>query len=660
MKRFAVMVCISFILIPILGSITFAYREETRSYLVEINLPTLVDYWKNISKNKQNEEHILFYKENLTKIHDRIKELIRNKVGEVKFREFYRVFNGLNVEIPPRLVPLLEKLPFVRNVIPDVKVKVLLKDSIPLVGIDEVWRIKNLTGRNVKIAVIDTGIDYSHPDLSNCYAGGYDFVNDDNDPYDDNGHGTHVCGILAGNGSASNGTYKGVAPNAKLYVYKALDRYGSGFISDIIDAIERAIDPNGDLNFSDHPDILSLSLGITSSFSTEGDPNDQISMAADRAVDVGVVVIAAAGNDGWNRESDSPIKHTIYSPACARKVIAVGASTHLSDSIPSGGPDHVAKYSSKGPSKIMTLKPDVVAPGGDVNIYLEQKDPNRYNFAIVSTRASQCRVGKPVDNHYVKLGGTSMAAPHVSGIVALLLEEHPDWDPFEIRAALRYTAKDLGYPMTYQGFGRVDAYKLINLSSPPPVAIIFDSIEEINRLLIRGVAKSRDFSQYQLYCKYLGQFNPNEFDRSGEWKLIYTSYREVDDGLLCEWNISNYREGWYLVKLVVRDGQNRYSDDYMIVEVRNRKYSIILPEKVYEGEEFHVKITDEHGMPVRAIVMMSSPFRLPRFRIGDDVVFKAYEIRNDKISRIKVGIWVIIPDSGRISLERKEIAVFNR
>ena len=662
MRSLAVLLCISLILLSTLASVGVNIDTGSRreSYIIELNLPPLVDYWKNISHQNNSQKYLLSYREKLAKIHANIKEWIESRVGKVRIKEYFNVFNGLSVRIPPRLVPYIEKLPFVKRVVPDVKVKALLKDSLPLIGLDKVWKIKNLTGRNITIAVIDTGIDYNHPDLKNCYAGGYDFVNNDNDPYDDNGHGTHVCGIIAGNGSRSNGTYRGIAPNARLYVYKALDEHGSGYVSNIIDAIERAIDPNNDLNFSDHPDILSLSLGITSTFSTEGDPNDEISMTADRAVDLGVVVIAAAGNDGWSTDTDTPRKHTIYSPACARKVIAVGASTHLINSIPSGGPDHVAKYSSKGPSKILTVKPDIVAPGGDVNIYLEQTDLDRYNYAIVSTKANQSRVGKPVDNYYVKLGGTSMAAPHVSGVVALLLEEHPDWDPFEIRAALRYTAKDLGYPMTYQGFGRIDAYKLLDLTSPPPVAIFFDAKEEINRIILRGVAKARDFTSYQIFCKYIGPFNPDEFDKDGDWSLIYSSNNEVDEGILYEWNTSNFKEGWYLVKLVVRDSRHRYSEDYMIVKVENLDYFISVPSQVYEGEEFHVKIMDEKGTPVRAVVIMTSLFRLPRIRIGDDVVFRAYEIRNDKIGWIRVGIWVIIPDNGRLSLERKEVIVFNR
>ena len=230
MRSLAVLLCISLILLSTLASVGVNIDTGSRreSYIIELNLPPLVDYWKNISHQNNSQKYLLSYREKLAKIHANIKEWIENRVGKVRIKEYFNVFNGLSVRIPPRLVPYIEKLPFVKRVFPDVKVKALLKDSLPLIGLDKVWKIKNLTGKNVTVAVIDTGIDYNHPDLKNCYAGGYDFVNNDNDPYDDNGHGTHVCGIIAGNGSRSNGTYRGIAPNARLYVYKALDEHGSG------------------------------------------------------------------------------------------------------------------------------------------------------------------------------------------------------------------------------------------------------------------------------------------------------------------------------------------------------------------------------------------------------------------------------------------------
>jgi len=722
MRSLAVLLCISLILLSTLASVGVNIDTGSRreSYIIELNLPPLIDYWKNISHQNNSQKYLLSYREKLAKIHANIKEWIENRVGKVRIKEYFNVFNGLSVRIPPRLVPYIEKLPFVKRVFPDVKVKALLKDSLPLIGLDKVWRIKNLTGKNVTVAVIDTGIDYNHPDLKNCYAGGYDFVNsvdingdgdlddryseynkskannktkiysekdfgvdkngdgnlddsyvldangsifeEDLDPMDDSGHGTHVCGIIAGNGDMSNGVYRGIASDAKLYVYKVLNKDGFGYISDIISAINKSIDPNGDGNFSDHVDIISMSLGITDPyiiFGNEGDPNDPLSMNADKAVDAGIVVIAAAGNDGWSVGLDKPLKHTIYSPACARKVIAVGASTHLVGSIPSGGPDHVAKYSSKGPSRLLTVKPDIVAPGGDVDISLEQNDTDRYDYAIVSTRANQCRVGKSVDNYYVKLGGTSMAVPHVTGVVALLLEEHPDWDPFEIRAALRYTAKDLGYPMTYQGFGRIDAYKLLNLTSPPPVAIFFDSENRLNTIVFRGVAKAREFYEYELYCKYMGPFNPQEFYKDGEWNLLYSSKLEVKEGILYEWNITNVTEGWYTVKLVVKDRNQRVSEDYILVRVERSDYYVDIPDYVYEGREFYVSIVDKYGKPVSAIVIMSSPLRIPRVRLGSSVTFRAYTIISPKVSWMKAWIWVFIIDNRKISLERRSIIIFN-
>jgi minor extracellular serine protease Vpr len=150
----------------------------------------------------------------------------------------------------------------------------------------------------------------------NCskFAGGYDFVNYDSDPMDDQGHGTHVAGIVAANGNVT-----GVAPDARIVAYKVLDEGGSGTDEDIIAAIEMTVDPNQDGDTSDHWDIISMSLGGS------GDPFDAMSQAVDNAVDAGVVVVVAAGNSG-------PDSGTVDSPGCARKAITVGAAHKVNQS----------------------------------------------------------------------------------------------------------------------------------------------------------------------------------------------------------------------------------------------------------------------------------------------------------------------------------------
>lgn len=146
----------------------------------------------------------------------------------------------------------------------------MLEESISLINANKVWELKDdqnryLKGEGIKIAILDTGVDYRHPDLrGDCFGqpeckvvGGYDVMNKDDDPIDDQGHGTHVVFIAAGNGGL-----KGVAPEAKIFAYKVLNEDGSGNYDDIIEVIERVLDPNGDRDISDRVDVINLSLGV--------------------------------------------------------------------------------------------------------------------------------------------------------------------------------------------------------------------------------------------------------------------------------------------------------------------------------------------------------------------------------------------------------------
>ncbi|MCK5234119.1 MAG: S8 family serine peptidase, partial [Candidatus Aenigmarchaeota archaeon] len=383
-------------------------------------------------KLEKNMPKILeLHSEKIQKAHNKAKQEItaiagKKNSGVMFSNEFKNVFNGIAISASVQSINEIEKLPYVEKVHLDKEVRATLDVSVPLINATSLWNLldgqgRNITGQNTTIAIIDTGIDYTHIDLGNCtsmgvsylpqdpvrdnvtesphsytndydntwtitqsgfshisvhfvnistesnydyvyllnaadeivasysgtftdfwtpaiegnlikikltsdysvidygfyidkvangtYAsnsscekviGGYDFVNDDNDPMDDNGHGTHVAGTAAGNGSL-----KGVAPDAKLLAYKVLDAYGSGSSSDVIAGIEQAV--------NDSADVISLSLG------SSGNPDDPASVAVDNAVDAGVVVVVAAGNSG-------PYAQTIMSPGTARNAITVGAT----------------------------------------------------------------------------------------------------------------------------------------------------------------------------------------------------------------------------------------------------------------------------------------------------------------------------------------------
>lgn len=341
-------------------------------------------------------------------------------------RSFDFVLNGLAVTVQSRDAQRIEALPGVASVHRDYQVQADLADSVPLIGADEVWTMTGpgghpVTGEGIDIAILDTGVDYTHPDLGGCFGAGckvvdgYDFVNADGDPMDDHGHGTHCAGI-----AAADGTVTGVAPDASIYAYKVLNQYGSGWTSDIIAAIERAVNPDGDPATDDAVDVISMSLG------GRGDPDDPMALAVDAAVDQGVVVAVSAGNSG-------PGYQTVGSPGVARGAFTVGA-TDKSDTI--------ALFSSRGPVSGFydLVKPDIVAPGVSIN-------------------------APHLGHGYVSMSGTSMSAPHVAGAAALIKQLNPTWTPQMIQANLMNTTVDLGLDIYTQGAGRVQVNDAANVQA---------------------------------------------------------------------------------------------------------------------------------------------------------------------------------------------------
>jgi subtilisin family serine protease len=336
-------------------------------------------------------------------------------------RSFSQVLNGAALEVDRAELARVRALPAVRAVFEDREVTALLVDSRPSIRADLVESALGSTGAGRVIAIVDTGVDYTHPDLGAGIGpgfkviGGRDFVNDDDDPFDDNGHGTHVAGIAAANGSV-----RGVAPGAKLLAVKVLNEHGSGRESDVLAGIEYAIDPDGDPLTRDGADVINLSLGASG-----GHPGDLLALAADSAVAAGVVVVAAAGNAGEY--------FTIESPGASRNAITVGASDHA---------ETLAEFSSRGPSSLVFgIKPDVLAPGVEI---VSTVPTGECTYCDASGRRS--------------LSGTSMATPHVAGAAALLLELEPEWPPERVKTALLNYAVGIGEDVYSQGAGLVDVF----------------------------------------------------------------------------------------------------------------------------------------------------------------------------------------------------------
>jgi serine protease AprX len=324
-----------------------------------------------------------------------------------------------------------------------------------------------LTGRNVGVVVVDSGMTRTHPDLGRPVSGRpggtvvhfKDFTRRDTPgrwmnevPSDDYGHATHVAGLIAGNGSLSDGARMGIAPGAHLIGLKVLDGWGHGHVSDVIAAIDYAIDLRDAYNVR----IVNLSVGAGVYESYEHDP---LALAARRAVEAGLVVVAAAGNLGRGEDGDTQYA-SITSPANAPWVLTVGASTHQGTVRRSD--DAVAPFSSRGPTWIdFSAKPDIVAPG----VGLESlADPHSL---LYDTLGDYLLDGSRRGGHrpYLSMSGTSMAAPVVTGAVALMLEANPSLTPNAVKALLQYTAQPLpDGEVLAQGAGLVNIAGAVRLA----------------------------------------------------------------------------------------------------------------------------------------------------------------------------------------------------
>ncbi|WP_449479916.1 S8 family serine peptidase [Streptomyces avidinii] len=289
----------------------------------------------------------------------------------------------------------------------DGKVRSALDVSVPQIGAPVMWQA-GYTGKGVKVAVLDTGIDETHPDLKGAETAHANFssspVAEDRD-----GHGTHVASIIAGTGAQSGGRYRGVAPDVQLLDGKVLDDGAFGNESSILAGMEWAVEQGAK--------IVNMSI-VTEDFPGTDPLEDAVARLSDRAL-----FVVSAGNSG-------PQHGTITSPGSAPAALTVGAVDKR---------DRIAEFSSRGPARDGGSKPDITAPGVD----------------IIAARTTQGEF--PSDDGYVSMSGTSMAAPHAVGAAALLLQEHPTWSGAQLKAVLTGSAApNPALNASQQGAGRVD------------------------------------------------------------------------------------------------------------------------------------------------------------------------------------------------------------
>ncbi|MDX6280853.1 MAG: hypothetical protein QOH03_1924, partial [Kribbellaceae bacterium] len=300
----------------------------------------------------------------------------------------------------------------------DGKRHLTLDQSVPQIGAPAAWQA-GYTGKGVKVAVLDSGIDATHPDLAGQVAAAKNFT--EAPAGDQVGHGTHVASTIAGTAKASNGKYKGVAPDATLLDGKVCGLDGCTE-SAMLAGMEWAATEQ-------HAQIVNLSIGGPNT--SEIDP---IEAAVNRlTAETGTLFVIAAGNSAL----DGP--NSIESPGSAEAALTVGAVDKQ---------DQLAYFSSRGPSLDGSgLKPDLTAPG----------------VGIVAAKAKDSIIGEPVGDEYLRLDGTSMATPHVAGAAALLVQQHNDWKAAQLKATLMGSAKPIdGQNSFEQGAGRVDVARAIH------------------------------------------------------------------------------------------------------------------------------------------------------------------------------------------------------
>lgn len=558
-------------------------KKSYDGYIVKLKKQSILEKKKdllNLKEKKESPDQRIEPKESsldietLKKLDDYKHELkkeeesIKNKIATILnknqkdfiSKEFSgNLISGFVVNLSESEIEKLKTITEI-EISPNYIVQANLYDSVPLINADDVWQCNIhsinkpasytpdypcLTGEGVKIAIIDSGVDYTHSDLGGCFGegckviGGYDFVNLDGDPMDDYGHGTHVTAIAAG-----NGVLKGVAPDAKILAYKVLDNSGSGYWDDVLFGIEQAI--------LDDADIINLSLG-----GLGGNPDDFLSSAVDLAVDAGVVVVVAAGNNGQSQ-------NTITTPGLARKAITVGAITKDKE---------LTDFSSRGPvywgdDKIL-IKPDIVAPGVE----------------ICAAQYGNWLGNSCLDEEHIKLNGTSMATPHVAGAAALLKQKDPNLTPLKIKSILKNNTSNLNInsPIYEQGYGTLDILKATNFEDIPIAKLKLEKYNLSDKTKIIGTATADDFEKYELYYSIL-RYN-DAYWQFADWELICDGNKPVIDDVLCSFNPYDFSEGQIYFKLLTSNLKGVTSQDISLHKINNFEITNFGKNGYLNGEE---------------------------------------------------------------------------
>ncbi|MHA2074350.1 MAG: S8 family peptidase, partial [Candidatus Hodarchaeales archaeon] len=428
-------------------------QNELHTQLENDFIPSSINFLFQYSSSSEKEEII----DSLKPFDPSFFHFYRNfPIGLVSLKQ--NMLQNLH-RLDPTLKSLLQQsrnfqvLPSIEKLAPQALASIQQSIYTPppvIISAPALWE-NGIDGTNSKIAIIDSGIDSTHEDFDNRIVFEKSFVSEtfgfseDETPQDLHGHGTHVAGIAAG----SDSSFPGVAYKAELYNLKVANLAGSSTQEALLEAVDEAIAQN--------VDVISISLGFSTS--NPWGSGDLLTLALDNAVESGISVVTSAGNDGNEGEYAS-----ITTPASTHKGISVGATN---------GSTNIVEFSSRGPSYDYKVDPDVVAPGYQIAAPLASGG--------VLEIAYESIVG--IDfNNYIILSGTSMAAPVVSGAIALLKQQFPTASPSAIRAALQESARFMnGESLYVQGSGLIDVNEASGLLQRSNIDSKFEIISSLPR-----------------------------------------------------------------------------------------------------------------------------------------------------------------------------------
>lgn len=355
--------------------------------------------------------------------------------NRLKINYEYNFINSIAATTGIDEIEKLSELPEVLYISYNRKAHICMNRTSLIIGLKQNTKY-SLTGKGITIAVIDTGV-YPHADLlrtNKTLIYFKDFINSYKSPYDDNGHGTHICGIIAGSGSLSQEKYTGIAQNAKLIMLKAFNTVGEGSFSDILASIGWIIENKDKYNIR----LLCLPFGAEAIVNIS---NDILNKACKVLNQNNIITICAAGNNG-------PYEGSITTPGNSPYVITAGSSKVDSDAKPL-----LCDFSSRGSNKTKYTKPDLLAPGFNITSIATDKGYIPIN-----------KIGLPSSPEipYCSMSGTSMSAAVLTGCIALLLQKMPKLSFGDLQGILKLSCKTLNLPKIDQGYGNIDMQRILD------------------------------------------------------------------------------------------------------------------------------------------------------------------------------------------------------